>query len=206
MTKSEQIKRFIKKLPFHKDFTFKYLREHLPELSTDLIRVNLHRLHDNGLITIKEKGIFSKEDEYFEVYLFVYGTLKKGFENEHLLDKAKYISKARTVRKFAMYEARGREYPYLLKDKPLNYIEGELYKIARKDLLKKIDILEDSPDYYTRESIEVKSRSFDTNKRAFTYFYKNKKDHKHKQPITNWKKTEPFDIDAYFKSIMDGET
>ena len=205
MTKSEQIKKFIKKLPLHKDFTFKYIRENLPDLSTDVIRINLHRLHDNGAITIKDKGIFSKEDEYFKVYLFVYGSLKRGFKNEHVLDKAKYISKATTVRKFAMYASKGGEYPYLLKDKPLNNIEGELYKIARKDLLKKIDIFEGSPDYYTRESIEVKSRSFNTNKRAFTYFYVNKKDYKKKQPITEWKKTISFDMDAYFKSIMDGD-
>jgi len=205
VTKSEQIKKFIKKLPLHKDFTFKYIRENLPDLSTDVIRINLHRLHDNGAITIKDKGIFSKEDEYFKVYLFVYGSLKRGFKNEHVLDKAKYISKATTVRKFAMYASKGGEYPYLLKDKPLNNIEGELYKIARKDLLKKIDIFEGSPDYYTRESIEVKSRSFNTNKRAFTYFYVNKKDYKKKQPITEWKKTISFDMDAYFKSIMDGD-
>lgn len=206
MTKSEIIKRFIKKLPLHKDFTFKYVRENLPNLSTDIIRINLHRLHNNGLITIKDKGIFSKEDKYFEVYLFVYGSLKKGFENDHILEKAKYISKATTVRKFAMYEANGGEYPYLLKEKPLFNIEGELYKIARKDLLNKIDVFEGSPDYYTRESIEIKSRSFNTNKKAFTYFYINKKDCKKKQPITKWKKTKLFDIDSYFKSIMDGET
>lgn len=205
MTKSEQIKKIIKKLPLHKDFTFKYVRESLPDLSTDVIRINLHRLHDNGTITIKDKGVFSKEDEDFEVYLFVYGSLKKGFENEHVLDKAKYISKATTVRKFAMYTSKGGEYPYLLKDKPLNNIKGELYKIARKDLLNKIDIFEGSPDYYTRESIEVKSRSFDINKRVFTYFYTNKKDHKKKQPITEWKKIIPFDMDTYFKSIMDGD-
>lgn len=205
MTKSEQIKKFIKKLPWHKDFTFKYVRESLPDLSTDVIRVNLHRLHDSGLITIKDRALFSKEDESFEVYLFVYGSLQKGFENAHLLDKAKYISKATTVRKFAMYAADSRDYPYLLKSKPLNHIKGELYKIARKDLLKKIDIFEGSPDYYTRESIEVKSRSFDNNKRAFTYFYVDKTDHKKKQPITEWKEPKLFDIDAYYKSIIDGE-
>lgn len=205
MTKAEEVRKFIKKLPFHKKFTFKYIRENLSDLSTDLIRINLHRLHDSGLITIKEKGVFSKEDEYYEVYLFVYGSLKRGFENEHILDKAKYISKATTVRKFAMYEAKGGKFPYLLKERPLNYIEGEIYKIARKDLIKKIDIFEGSPDYYTREAIEVKSRSFETNKRAFTYFYTNKKEHKNKQPITKWKKAHSFDVDTYFKSIMEGE-
>lgn len=205
MTKSQQIKKFIKTLPCHENFTFKYVRENLPELSTDVVRINLHRLHDSGLITIQDKGVFSKEDEYFEVYLFVYGSLKKGFENEHILDKGRYISKATTVRKFAMYKAKGGEYPYLLKNKPLHNIEGELYKIARKDLLKKIDIFEGSPDYYTREAIEVKSRSFETNKRAFTYFYTNKLDSKKKQPITTWKKQESFDLDAYYKSIMNGE-
>lgn len=205
MSKAQEIKNFIKKLPFHKEYTFKYVRENLPHIATDTIRVTLHRLHDNGLITIENKGIFSKEDKNFEVYLFVYGSLKKGFQNEHILDKAKYISKAITVRKFSMYEARGGEYPYLLKDKPSNPIKGELYKIPRKDLLKKIDLFEGSPDYYTRESIVVKSRSFKTNKRAFTYFYIDKNDHKKKQPIIEWKENKIFDIDAYFKSIMDGE-
>ena len=155
MSKAQEIKNFIKKLPFHKEYTFKYVRENLPHIATDTIRVTLHRLHDNGLITIENKGIFSKEDKNFEVYLFVYGSLKKGFQNEHILDKAKYISKAITVRKFSMYEARGGEYPYLLKDKPSNPIKGELYKIPRKDLLKKIDLFEGSPDYYTRESIVI---------------------------------------------------
>ena len=203
MTKAQQIREFIIKLPFNTNFSFKFIRDNLQDLSTDVIRINLHRLHDKGLITIKEKGTFSKEDEYFEVYLFVYGSLKKGFENEHLLNKATYISKAVTVRKFAMYTTKNDQYPYLIKDKPLNYIEGEVYKIARKDLLKKIDIFEGSPDYYTRESIEIKSRSFENNKRVFTYFYTNKKDHKKKKSISKWEIAEPFDIDAYFKSIME---
>ncbi len=203
MTKAQQIREFIIKLPFNTNFSFKFIRENLQDLSTDVIRINLHRLHDKGLITIKEKGTFSKEDEYFEVYLFVYGSLKKGFENEYLLNKATYISKAVTVRKFAMYTTKNDQYPYLIKDKPLNYIEGEVYKIARKDLLKKIDIFEGSPDYYTRESIEIKSRSFENNKRVFTYFYTNKKDHKKKKSISKWEIAEPFDIDAYFKSIME---
>jgi len=79
MTKSEEIKRFIKKLPLHKEFTFKYVRDNLSHLSTDIIRVNLHRLHDHGLITIKGKGLFSKEDDLFEVYLFCIWFIKKRF-------------------------------------------------------------------------------------------------------------------------------
>lgn len=207
MTKSEQIKNFVSTLAYDKDFTFKYVRENLPNLSASIIRVNLHRLHDSGLITIKSRGVFSRENKCFEAYLFVYGSLKKGFENEHILKKAKYISKARTVRKFAMYESKRGRYPYLLKHQTLNHINGELYKIPRKELLEKIDIFEGSPDYYERETIEVKTRSerFLTNKRVFTYFYTNKKEHKKQQPIKEWKKTKAFDIDTYFKSIIDGE-
>jgi len=43
--------------------------------------------------------------------------------------------------------------------------------------LKKIDIFEGAPDYYTRESIEVKSGSFSTNK----------KDHKRNNRLQNGK-------------------
>ncbi len=203
MNKIQTVKFFINKLPKHQEFNFKFVRDSLSskDISVDTIRKYLHRLHDEGLITIVDKSIFVKEDENFEVDLFVYGSLKKGFDNNGVLEKATYISKALTVRKFALYKSDDGEYPYLLKNKPLDNISGELFKIKRKDLMKKIDIFEGSPDYYIREAINVKTRS--GNRRAFTYFYVDTKNHKKKEPIREWKKSEKFDIDAYFKSIIE---
>jgi len=67
-------------------------------ISTDTTRKILHRLHDNGVITIVKKGYFKKE-ESFSVLLFVYGSLKKGFDNHNLLSKyAKRLGKAHTVK------------------------------------------------------------------------------------------------------------
>lgn len=79
-----------------------------------------------------------------------------------------------------MYKSDDGDYPYLVKNKPLYTILGEIYKIKRKDLMEKIDLFEGSPDYYLRESIHVKTRS--GNKRVFTYFYIDKIHIKIKNP------------------------
>lgn len=135
-------------------------------ISTDTTRKILHRLHDNGTITIVSKGYFKKEESFNEL-LFVYGSLKKGFDNHNLLSKyAKRLGKARTVKKFAMYEDSFGNYPYLI-DAPLAKIKGELYQISRAELMQKIDEFEGAPDYYERKKIEVKSHH--GVKRAFIY-------------------------------------
>lgn len=61
-----------------------------------------------------------------EIYLFVYGSLKKGFENNSLLKKSIFKGKAFTIEKFGMFKHDFGNYPYLV-EKPLNIIEGELY-------------------------------------------------------------------------------
>jgi len=139
-------------------------------ISTDTTRKILHRLHDNGIITIVSRGYFKKEKSFNEL-LFVYGSLKKGFDNHNLLGKyAKRLGKAHTVKKFAMFEDSFGNYPYLI-DTPLSKIKGELYQITRAELMQKIDEFEGAPDYYKREKIEVKSHH--GVKRAFVYIQPN---------------------------------
>lgn len=203
MKKMQIVRNYIKTLPENQEFTFRYVRDNLnsKDISTTTLRKYLHRLQDESLIEIIDKSLFKKTDENFEAILFVYGSLKKGFDNNRILNKAIYISKAQTVRKFAMYRSEEGDYPYLVKNKSLYVISGEIYKIKRKDLMQKIDLFEGSPDYYLRESINVKTRS--GNKRAFAYFYIDKNSHKNKEPIKEWLKPEKFDIDAYYQSIME---
>jgi len=148
------------------DTTLPFSAAKVDGISTDTTRKILHRLHDNGVITIVSKGYFKKE-ETFDELLFVYGSLKKGFDNHNLLDKyAKRLGKAHTVKKFAMFEDSFGNYPYII-DAPHTKIQGELYKITRAELMKKIDEFEGAPDYYARKRIEVKSHH--GVQRAFVY-------------------------------------
>jgi len=152
-------------------------------VSTDTTRKILHRLHDNGVITIVGKGHFKKEESFNEL-LFVYGSLKKGFDNHSLLRKyAKRLGKARTVKKFAMFEDSFGNYPYII-DTPFAKIKGELYKITRAELMQKIDEFEGAPDYYIRKKIEVKSHH--GVQRAFVYVKPDIELPTDQQPLNEW--------------------
>jgi len=152
-------------------------------ISTDTTRKILHRLHDNGVITIVSKGHFKKE-EIFNELLFVYGSLKKGFDNHNLLSKyAKRLGKAHTVKKFTMFEDSFGNYPYLI-DTPFSKIKGELYQITRAELMEKIDDFEGAPNYYVRKKIEVKSHH--GVQRAFVYVKPDKELPTDKQPLNEW--------------------
>ena len=152
-------------------------------ISTDTTRKILHRLHDNGVITIVKKGYFKKEEPFSEL-LFVYGSLKKGFDNHNLLSKyAKRLGKAHTVKKFSMYEDSFGNYPYLV-DVPFAKIKGELYEITRAELMQKIDEFEGAPDYYIRKKIEVKSHH--GVQRAFVYIREDAEVSDTQEPLKEW--------------------
>ena len=154
MTIIDKIERQINALAIDEVVPFSYIK--LKDVSKDTIRKYLHRLHDRGLISIEKRGYF-KKIEPFNEFLFVYGSLKKGFDNHKLLQKyAKRVGKASTVGKFAMYEDSFGNYPYLVKE-PITKVIGELYEIKRKELLDKIDEFEGAPEYYQRKKIKVKT-------------------------------------------------
>lgn len=161
-------------------------------VSTDTRRKILHRLHDNGTITIVSKGYFKKEESFNEL-LFVYGSLKKGFDNHNLLSKyAKRLGKARTVKKFAMYEDSFGNYPYLI-DAPLSKIKGELYQITRAELMQRIDEFEGAPDYYERKKIEVKSHH--GVKRAFVYIQSNTAIPEDQKALNEWTNNSEYKVE-----------
>lgn len=92
--------------------------------------------------------------------LFVYGTLKRGFNNNTLLTNQQFVGTAKTVKSMIM-EDRGIPFIYdykkaykgnkLYEGSP---ILGELWNVS-EDALKRIDGLEGHPDWYTRRLTQV---------------------------------------------------
>jgi len=125
-------------------------------ISVDTTRKILHRLSEQGFISIPKRGYFKKEEPFSEL-LFVYGTLKKGFDNHYLLSRyTKRLGKAITVEKFGMFEDSFGNYPYLV-FMPLNRVHGELYEVKQKELMDKLDDFEGVPEFYQRKKILIKS-------------------------------------------------
>ncbi|OCC14790.1 hypothetical protein DBT_1850 [Dissulfuribacter thermophilus] len=102
-----------------------------------------------------------------EDYLFVYGTLKKGFVNHSYLRGAKFVGKAYTKSKYALYVG---EYPFVVKNQPLSNIFGELYEI-NEAILSHVDELEEHPDLYCREKVPVIIEEKEEEVLAWIYFF-----------------------------------
>ena len=189
MTIIDKIERQINALAIDEIVPFSYIK--LKDVSKDTIRKYLHRLHDRGLISIEKRGYF-KKIEPFNEFLFVYGSLKKGFDNHKLLDKyAKRVGKASTVGKFAMYEDRFGNYPYLVKE-PITKVMGELYEIKMKELLDKIDEFEGAPEYYQRKKIKVKTHKGVN--LAFVYIREDEEIPKEQEPLKVWENNTDYKV------------
>jgi len=189
MTIIDKIERQINALAIDEVVPFSYIK--LKDVSKDTIRKYLHRLHDRGLISIEKRGYF-KKIEPFNEFLFVYGSLKKGFDNHKLLNKyAKRVGKASTVGKFAMYEDSFGNYPYLVKE-PVTKVIGELYEIKRKELLDKIDEFEGAPEYYQRKKIKVKTHKGVN--LAFVYIREDEEIPKEQEPLKIWENNTDYKV------------
>lgn len=204
MKLSKKIKKKLSKFPNNETITFKELRLCMgEEINTDSFRKTLHRLHKQGIITINGRGQFMKEEK-FKVYLFVYGSLKRGFENHDILADANYISQAKTLRKFAMYKEENKDYPYIIDDVVFGrHIDGEIYEITRKDILQKVDEFEGAPEYFRHENIFVKTRSRKI--KVKTYILSSPKVPINQEPLQVWIENKikiDIDFNAYYQAIL----
>lgn len=86
--------------------------------------------------------------------IFVYGTLRKGYQNHYLLAEAGDLGSARTVALYALYLD---DYPYLVKGHSVCRIVGELYAVDDAGLAK-LDLLEEHPVWYRREMVPVEDQ------------------------------------------------
>lgn len=85
--------------------------------------------------------------------VFVYGTLKRGIHNHHLLEKSEFIGNAYTVDTFKMYTV---GFPIIMPaDGPDAWaVYGEVYDVD-DDTLKRLDNLESEGSMYLRKPINV---------------------------------------------------
>ena len=88
--------------------------------------------------------------------VFVYGSLKRGFGNNVLLDDAKFVSEDMTLPSWVMFSLGwfpgvapgGQEYTYMIK--------GEVYE-CNDAVIATLDRLESNGRFYTREIVPMKS-------------------------------------------------
>lgn len=124
--------------------------------------------------------------------IFVYGTLKKGFENHHFLDGAKFIGNATTKEKYPMVNV-VKAYPYMINQKGKGkIIKGEAYQIDDK-ILSHLDMLEGYPEHYDRDKIALIVEDIEL--QAITYFVNQKIDFKNLELLEEFVKDELFYIE-----------
>ena len=80
-------------------------------------------------------------------YLFVYGTLKKGYGNHHIIQKTKYIGDFISVDKF---DLSGCGFPELYPNNNGKQVKGEIYELYEHDFIS-TDMLEGNGHFYQRE-------------------------------------------------------
>ena len=87
--------------------------------------------------------------------VFVYGTLKRGYGNHRLLEKATLLGKAKTVKKWTMIGA-NKAFPYVMEQHDVigNNIIGEVYHISDGELAS-LNILEGVPHHYISQQAKI---------------------------------------------------
>jgi gamma-glutamylaminecyclotransferase len=84
--------------------------------------------------------------------VFVYGSLKEGFENHEILSDAEFIARTRTKRNDYHMVSLGK-FPAVVKN-GCYFIAGELYKVDPLTMAY-LDMLEGNGELYERERVEL---------------------------------------------------
>lgn len=102
--------------------------------------------------------------------VFVYGTLKRGYGNHHILKNAKFVSKGETVAKCRLFNA---GFPVLRRrlnrDGKWNApVRGEVFIVTDADTMARLDALESEGRMYHRRKKKIQ---FDNGKVVMAYVY-----------------------------------
>lgn len=97
--------------------------------------------------------------------LFLYGTLKRGCRNHHLMRGQEFLSPARTVPRYRLYDSS--HYPCLVeRDGNGRAILGELWRVDAA-ALERLDEFEEVGHTFARRAIVLE----DVTEPAFAYFF-----------------------------------
>jgi len=188
MSYKKNLIKIINNLSLSEVYTYYQIEKSIESINMKLLHRLMMDLHNEGYITIQKNNKFKLEEKKPKKKLvFVYGSLKKNFDNHHVIEKAKYKCKAKTLKRFDMFEEDYANYPYLLERTTIksHNIKGELYEISRHDILNELDKFEDAPNYYERRTIKVKIYNGKI-KKADAYFMKEHKVPRNKEPLEEW--------------------
>jgi gamma-glutamylaminecyclotransferase len=103
-------------------------------------------------------------------YVFVYGTLKRGFGNHQAFLNKDPLMNA-TLHSYVLL-SRGYSFPSITKGE--GFVEGELYAVSDREL-NQLDGLEGHPNFYQRTLVQVKGSTNDSTIDAWTYVIVDKK-------------------------------
>ena len=129
---------------------------------------------------MREEGLF--EDNQL---VFVYGSLRKGFGNNRLLQGQEFLRASATEDKFLMYSMGG--FPAVDTSVDSNQIQGELYEVNPEGMAR-LDRLEGYPSFYDRKEVKLA-----TGETAWVYFI----DEFHKRYGSNYETVENGDWKEY---------
>lgn len=114
--------------------------------------------------------------------VFVYGTLKNGHHNNHLLSGAFYVGKAHTTQpKYQMYHLGS--FPAVT-DNGDKVIQGEIFEVDTQTLAN-LDHLEGHPNFYERRLVDVGLYGENHVRKAHMYLFKG--DVTDNMPIEVWR-------------------
>lgn len=111
-------------------------------------------------------------------YLFIYGSLKRGFSLSFLLKGAKFISEGHIRGPYKLYFHEG-GYPCLISGSfQKSKISGEIFLITCKNMLQEIDRVEGHPFEYKRDKVALYSSHLGENTALIgeTYIYQSHED------------------------------
>tara|TARA_R110002012_G_scaffold77863_4_gene198588 strand:- start:4655 stop:5119 length:465 start_codon:yes stop_codon:yes gene_type:complete len=136
--------------------------------------------------------------------VFVYGTLKKGFNNHHLLqiDDSIFKGHCTTGDKYHMFVEHSIPFVIRATDEDQQdavKIEGELYEV-NADTLQDLDELEGHPRFYRRQlvSVLVKESKVKKAKLAWMYIYPNMRIYNRNKTFTTWERTGNYQKKNYY--------
>ena len=98
--------------------------------------------------------------------VFVYGTLKEGFYNNHLLGESRFICEAKTTPDYRLYEVFKDGFPGMIPSDRGVSVKGEIFQVAPA-ILERLDQLERVPSMYRRERIKLA----DFDREVWAYLY-----------------------------------